>query len=102
MLSDYNFGILILIGVQVIIFGWFYGVEKVMPVLNEFSTFKVGKIWVFTLKYLLPTLLICIWVLGLVKLFNDANSFKITVDIIITIIVVGLSVLFTKMKSVDA
>ncbi len=94
-----NFGILILIGVQAIIFGWFYGVEKVMPTLNEFSTFKVGKTWVFTLKYLLPILLIGIWILGLVKLFNDANSLKIAVDIIITIIVVGLSVLFTKMSS---
>ena len=91
-----NFGILILIGVQAIIFGWFYGVEKVMPALNEFSTFKVGKTWVFTLKYMLPILLIIVWVLGLVKLINDANSFKIAVDIIITVIVVGLSVLFTK------
>jgi NSS family neurotransmitter:Na+ symporter len=94
-----NFGILILIGVQAIIFGWFYGVEKVIPVLNEFSTFKVGKSWVFTLKYLLPILLICVWVLGLVKLFNDANPLKIAVAIIITVIVVGLSVIFTKMKS---
>ena len=67
--------------------------------LNEFSTFKVGKTWVFTLKYLLPVLLIVIWVFGLVKLFNDANSLKIAVDIIITVIVVGLSVLFTKMDA---
>ena len=94
-----NFGILILIGVQAIIFGWFYGVEKVMPALNEFSTFKVGKTWIFTLKYLLPVLLIVIWVFGLAKLFNDANSLKIAVDIIITIIVVGLSAIFTKMSS---
>ena len=27
-------------------FAWFYGVEKVIPVLNEFSTFKVGKTWI--------------------------------------------------------
>ena len=70
-----------------------------MPALNEFSTFKVGKTWVFTLKYLLPIILIGIWIFGLVKLFNDANSFKIAVYIIITIIVVGLSVLFTKMNA---
>ena len=93
-----NFAILILIGVQAIIFGWFYGVEKIMPVLNELSTFKVGKTWVSTLKYLLPILLIGIWIFGLVKLFNDANSLKIAVDMIITITVVGLSALFTKMS----
>ena len=93
-----NFGILILIGIQAIIFGWFYGVEKVMPVLNEFSTFKVGKTCVFTIRYLLPILLIVIWVFGIATLFKDANSFEIAVDIVITILVVGLSVVFTKLK----
>ena len=29
-----------------------------MPALNEFSTIKVGKTWVLTLKYLLPIILI--------------------------------------------
>jgi NSS family neurotransmitter:Na+ symporter len=93
-----NFGILILIGIQAILFGWFYGVEKVMPVLNEYSTFKVGKTWVFTIKYLLPILLIIIWVFGLVELFPGASLLEIAVDVIITIIVVGLSVLFTKLN----
>ena len=69
-----------------------------MPVLNEFSTFKVGKTWVFTIKYLLPILLIVIWVFGVATLFKDANSLEIAVDIVITILVVGLSVLFTKLK----
>ena len=94
-----NFGILILIGVQAIIFGWFYGVEKVMPALNEFSTFKVGKTWVLMIKYLIPIMLIGIWVFGVIKLFNDTNTFKIIVDIIITILVIGLSILFTKLPS---
>ena len=93
-----NFGILILIGIQAIIFGWFYGVEKVMPVLNEFSTFKVGKAWAFILKYLLPVLLIGVWLFGLVELFNGENSLKIIVDIIIMAIVIVLSVIFTKLK----
>lgn len=92
-----DFGILILIGVQAIIFGWFYGVEKVIPVLNELSTFKVGKSWVFTIKYLLPILIIIIWVYGVVGLFSNTNSFELIVDLIITFVVVGLSVLFTKL-----
>ena len=91
-----NFGILILIGVQAIIFGWFYGVEKVIPYLNEFSTFKVGKTWSFIIKYILPVLLIVIWVFGLVGLFNGADLFEIIVDLFITLVVVGLSILFAK------
>lgn len=94
-----NFGILILIGVQAIIFGWFYGIEKIIPYLNEFSTFKVGKKWAFIIKYILPVLLIIIWIFGLVKLFNGSKPIEITVDIIITLVVVGLSVLLTKLGS---
>ena len=94
-----NFGILILIGVQSIIFGWFYGVEKVIPYLNEFSTFKVGRTWVFIIKYLLPILLIVIWVFGVVGIFNGCNSLEIIVDLAITLVVVGFSVLFTKLNS---
>lgn len=93
-----NFGILILIGIQAIIFGWFYGVEKVMHVLNEFSTIKVGKTWKFILKYVLPILLIVVWIFGVANLIKDGNTFKIIVDVIIVILVVGLSLLFTKMK----
>ena len=93
-----NFGILVLIAIQAIIFGWFYGAEKLITVLNEYSTFKVGKTWVFTIKYLLPIILIVVWLFGLVDLVNDANTFKIVVDVIISIIVVGLSILFTKLK----
>lgn len=93
-----NFGILILIGAQAIIFGWFYGVEKVIPHLNEFSTIKVGKKWIFIIKYILPILLIAIWIFGLVGLFDGSGLFEITVDLIITIIVVSLSIVFTKLN----
>ncbi len=95
-----NFGIMIMIGIQAIIFGWFYGVEKVMPVLNELSTFKVGKTWIFTIKYLLPILLIVVWAFGVLELINDKNPFNITVSIIIMIIVVGLSAALTKLDPV--
>lgn len=96
-----NFAILIMICIQAIIFGWFYGAEKVMPVLNEFSTFKVGRTWAFTIKYLLPVLLIIVWIFGLAGVFKDADPLKMTVYAIITIAVVGFSLLFTKLKPRD-
>ena len=94
-----NFAILILICVQAIIFGWFYEIEKVVPYLNEFSTFKVGKKWGFIIKYVLPILLIGIWVFGLAGLFNGASLLEMIVDVIITFVVVVLSVIFTKINS---
>lgn len=93
-----EFAILILIGVQSIIFGWFYGLDKVIPVLNEYSTFKVGKKWKFTIKYVLPIIIIVIWIYGIINLFSDATLFELIVDLIITFVVLGLSVFFTKVN----
>ncbi|WP_295589679.1 sodium-dependent transporter [uncultured Methanobrevibacter sp.] len=82
-----EFGILLLIGVQCIIFAWFYGVEHFLPALNEHSTFKVGTTWSFIIKYLLPCVLIVMWVIGIVQLFTTAKSFEIIIDLIIIIAV---------------
>lgn len=96
-----EFAILILVGVQSIIFAWFYGLDKVMPVLNENSTFHVGKKWKFTIKYVLPIIIIVIWIYGIINLFSDANLFEIIVDLIITFVVLGLSVFFTKFNIIN-
>ncbi|MBE6496962.1 MAG: sodium-dependent transporter [Methanobrevibacter sp.] len=93
-----EFGILLLIGVQCIIFAWFYGVEHFLPALNETSTFKVGKIWTFVIKYLLPTVLIIMWAIGIVKLFSTAKTFEIIIDVIIIVAVLVFAFVLTKIK----
>lgn len=93
-----EFGILLLIGIQCIIFAWFYGVEHVLPALNENSTFKVGKTWAFIIKYLLPIVLIIMWAVGIVKLFSTAKHFEIMIDLIIIIMVMVFAVILTKVK----
>ncbi len=93
-----EFGILLLIGVQCIIFAWFYGVDKFLPALNEYSTFKVGKTWMFIIKYLLPFVLIGMWIVGIITLFSTAKPFEITIDLIIIISVMVFAVIFTKIK----
>ena len=93
-----EFGILLLIGVQCIIFAWFYGVEHFLPALNESSTFKVGKTWAFVIKYLLPTVLIIMWAIGIIQLFSTAKSFEIMIDLIIIVAVLVFAVILTKIK----
>ncbi|WP_405286641.1 sodium-dependent transporter [Methanobrevibacter sp.] len=93
-----EFGILILIGIQCIIFAWFYGVEHFLPALNEASTFKVGKLWTFIIKYLLPLVLIVMWVIGIVKLFATAKTFEIIIDLIIIVSVMVAAFVLTKVK----
>ena len=92
-----QFGILILIGIQCIIFAWFYGVEHIIPALNEHSTFKVGKTWTFVIKYLLPVVLIIMWAVGIFQLFTTAKAFEIMVDLVIIIAVLAAAFFFAKM-----
>ena len=92
-----EFGILLLIGIQCIIFAWFYGVEHFLPALNEQSTFKVGKTWKFVIKYLLPTVLIIMWAIGIFQLFSNTDTFEVIVDVVIIIAVLVASVVLTKL-----
>ena len=96
-----QFGILLLIGIQCIIFAWFYGVEHFLPALNEHSTFKVGKTWTFIIKYLLPCVLIIMWAIGIIQLFTTAKSFEVMIDLIIIIGVLVSAVVLTKIKPAD-
>ncbi len=93
-----QFGILLLIGIQCIIFAWFYGVEHFIPTLNQYSTFKVGKIWKFIIKYLLPAILIIMWIIGILSLFTKSGPFEILIDSIIIISVIVFAIILTKIK----
>ena len=93
-----EFGILLLIGIQCIIFAWFYGVDRFLPALNEHSTFKVGKIWSFVIKYLLPVVLIIMWIIGIINLFSNAAQFEIIIDLIIIVAVLVVAAVMYKVK----
>ena len=94
-----KFGILLLIAVQCVIFGWYYGAEKVIPVLNEKSRIKIGTKWTLIIKYILPIFLVIIWILGIGDLFLNASQFELMVDIGLIVFVLVLSAVFYRMKS---
>jgi len=96
-----EFGILLLIGAQCIIFGWIYGLDHLMPVLNENGHLKVGRLWKLIIRYILPIFLIIIWVIGIVQLFGKADTFELIVDVIIIVAVLVVSFALTKVKTSD-
>ena len=93
-----EFGILILIGIQCIIFAWFYGIDKFLPVLNGLSIINVGKTWKFVIKYLLPCVLIVMWIIGIISLFSTAKPFELIIDVVIIVMVLAFAALLTKVK----
>ncbi|WP_297981544.1 sodium-dependent transporter [uncultured Methanobrevibacter sp.] len=93
-----EFGILLLIGVQCVIFAWVYGIDHFLPALNEYSTFKVGKIWKLVLKYILPIVLFVMWAYGIIQLFMNASQFEIIIDSIIIVAVLAFGFILTRLK----
>jgi NSS family neurotransmitter:Na+ symporter len=96
-----KFGVLFLIPIQAIIFGWIYGLDNIIPVLNENSTIKVGKIWKIVIKYIAPVVLFGLWFVGIFDLFTDAKIFEVVIDVIIMISVLVISFIFTNKKSTN-
>lgn len=94
-----KFGILFLLAVQCIIFGWLFDIDSLIPILNENSRLKVGKTWKTIIKYILPIFLILIWAIGIYEMFLSAKTFEIMVYFVITIIVFTVSGIFTKIES---
>ena len=94
-----QFGVLFLIPIQAIIFGWIYGLDNIIPVLNEHSTLKVGRLWKIIIRYIAPVILFGLWIFGIGKLFSNANAFEIAVYLIISILVLSSAVILTRKKS---
>lgn len=93
-----QFGILLLIGVQCIIFAWFYGLDSLIPILNENGLLKVGRTWKTIIKYVLPIFLIIMWIIGIITLFSDAGPFELLIDSILIISVLVVGFVLTKLK----
>ena len=93
-----EYGILVLIAIQCIIFAWFYGLDKFLPALNGLSIINVGRTWKLVIKYVLPCFLILMWANGLVKMLKTARPFEIIVDIIILVAVMVSAIVLTKVK----
>ena len=91
-----EFCILLLIVLQSIIFTWFYDIEGLIPILNENSRVKVGKLWVIVLKYILPLLLLVMWISGVYNLTINSNGFEKAVFSVIGLGIIILSYIFTK------
>ncbi|MDR2830989.1 MAG: sodium-dependent transporter [Methanobrevibacter sp.] len=78
-------GILFAVILEAIIFSWGFGVDKFLQALNNKSYIIIGKWWVVLIKYVLPLLLSCLWINGVINTFKQS-----LMEVVITIIVVSI------------
>ena len=94
--------IAILFGVifECIVFAWIFDIESIIPVLNKRSrTLKLGKWWTAIVKFILPIFITIVWIGGVLDTINSGSSDQLIVFEILTVIIVGLTILFTKLHA---
>lgn len=92
-----EFGILLIIAIQCVIFAWMYGIEHLVDILNKNSYFKVGRVWIAIIKYILPVVLIIIWIWGISSMLMSLKPLEGIVGIILIIGVLAGAILLTKL-----
>jgi len=96
-----QFGILLAVILQALIFGWGYGIDKLLPVLNRYSTIKVGKIWIIVIKYVLPIFLSIMWIVGIIDLFETRSSTNLLIQLLIALLFVVVPLILSILPSKD-
>lgn len=98
--------IVILIGIvfECILFAWVFKADSLIALLNKNSKYlKVGRIWLFTIRYLLPVIISIVWLGGMYKIFTSSSVNLVFVIIAGFAIMIAISLAFTLLppKSED-
>ena len=91
-----NVVIILSVLLECIAFAWIFKAERLINFLNSRSkTIKLGKWWLFEVKYFIPILLFVIWIGGLHELVAMKTTESVIILIVLTLITIISSLLFT-------
>ncbi len=96
-----SFALLFAILLECIIFGWIYKFDYLAETLNKNSTLKVGKIWKIIIKFILPLCIFFLWAQGIYYTFKAADGFSITIEIILTVLLIIIPFIFAELPAVN-
>ena len=91
-----NIVIILSVFVECVLFAWVFKAERLVDFLNSRSkTFKLGKWWVWHVKYLSPILIAVIWFGGLYELMAMKTTDSMIILIVHAVALIVLSLIFT-------
>ena len=91
-----NIVIIFSVFVECILFAWVFKAERLIDFLNNRSkTLKLGKWWLIHVKYIIPVLLMVIWVGGIHDLISMKTPESVMILIVLALILVVTSVILT-------
>lgn len=95
-----NFGIVLNVILEIIFIGWIYGIEGILPGINQSATFlKLGHKWKILVKYILPVIVTIIWITGLITNIITGDTLTTTVELILLIGLIIIPYIMTKLPA---
>lgn len=77
-----NFALILAIIFECVIFAWFYNIDKLIEVLNRNTSIRiVGKWWKYVIKFILPIVLLILWVSSLVSTLSFADDLSLSIEL---------------------
>lgn len=91
--------ILFCIILECILFAWISKAEDLVGFLNSHSQYlKIGKVWLFIVKYLLPIGISVVWFGGMIGIVQDYSWERLMITIICAVIVFAVCLILTLKK----
>ena len=76
-----------------------YKAENLLDVLNSRTkSFKLGKGWLFIVKYLLPIGISIVWVGGMIGIIKDYSMERLTITLVLAVIIFVTCLILTRLK----
>ena len=87
---------------ECILFAWIFKAEKLIDFLNSKSkSVKIGKTWLFIVKYILPLCLMIIWIGGMSTVLNTYSFDKVLITITVALIIFVVCLILTLKKATN-
>lgn len=95
-----QFGLILNGILEIVIFGWIYGLDKFTDGLNRNSKIlKLDIEWIFIVKYILPVILGVMWISGIYTLIQTSDTFSLVMQTIIIALLIIIPYILTKLPA---
>ncbi len=84
------------------LFAWTFKCEELIPSLNKYSkSLKLGKWWLYIVKYILPLVISIVWLGGVYDIINTGSFTELMVFAGLSVLLLVLTAVFTKLPATN-
>lgn len=94
-----QFGLLLTVIIECIIFGWIYGLDGLLESINRGSKHKLGRTWKFMIKYFIPIIVGIMWLQGNYTSFTSSDHIQVLIQFILLAVLFIVPIILYKIPA---